>query len=518
MARIHSLILGALLLTTGCAEIGTISGGPEDAAAPKPIDDKCSPHNGSVNFQGNEVEITFDEFFRLHEPNINIRMVPPHAQVNTRIKGKTLYLNWQNTLQANTTYAIYLNNTVRDITENNDSIVQFVFSTGPELDTLRYTVAVADAWSGLGVKNCIVGLYDPSSGQLQSFSESDARGIATLNYLRAGEYTLVAFVDENNDLQVQEHETVAFPELSTIVLSESTSDSVPMRLFSPVKKAVRTFKPDYPGAVILSGYEIDQTRIVIDGVEQTPSDIRHLDTDSILVFVDTREDRNPKIEVLWPDAGDTLNVRPGKADRLRPVLFKPSATDNKYAPRDSVFLLCNDRITSVDTSKISVWKTADSSQILWTASYRLNALQFHLENPQAAEGVTIVLQAGAVHTVHGENARTEAKLQFPSDRKYGTLILDMSYYQEDVILFVQRGDKTIRKMTVPGGSATLRIEALDPGEYGFLVVHDDNRNGRWDVGNYADRIQPEVIDRYSTPTKVRANWDVELQLIPIAAE
>jgi len=34
----------------------------------------------------------------------------------------------------------------------------------------------------------------------------------------------------------------------------------------------------------------------------------------------------------------------------------------------------------------------------------------------------------------------------------------------------------------------------------------------WDTGNYSEFIQPEEVIYYSTPTKIRANWEVEVTL------
>ena len=60
---------------------------------------------------------------------------------------KTVTLTWEDTLENNTTYSIYLNETVQDITESNDSLMVFVFSTGDYIDSLSYQVKVIDAFT-----------------------------------------------------------------------------------------------------------------------------------------------------------------------------------------------------------------------------------------------------------------------------------------------------------------------------------------------------------------------------------
>ena len=87
MAGKYVIILLVVFLSS-CAQVGRISGGPEDRVAPKPIEDKMVPLNATTNFTGNEITIPFDEYFTLANPLQNIQMVPPHAQVTASVKKK----------------------------------------------------------------------------------------------------------------------------------------------------------------------------------------------------------------------------------------------------------------------------------------------------------------------------------------------------------------------------------------------------------------------------------------------
>jgi hypothetical protein len=52
---------------------------------------------------------------------------------------------------------------------------------------------------------------------------------------------------------------------------------------------------------------------------------------------------------------------------------------------------------------------------------------------------------------------------------------------------------------------------VEPGEYDLRILYDSNQNGKWDPGNYNNRLQPERAITISTEKKlnVRANWDNE---------
>lgn len=516
MARFTYLI-GIVLLFTACAEVGTISGGPEDEFAPKPIAARCEPQNGSVNFHGQQIVLEFDEFFKLNDPGNNIRMVPPHAHITPQMKGKTLVLRWEEQLEPNITYAIYLNNAVSDITENNDTIIQYVFSTGPSLDTLFYDVAIADAWTGKPVKGCTVGLYNPENGEIQSLAETDRRGLARLTFLRAGDYQLLAFLDKNKDLQLQVDEALAFPEAPEIsVQTGFVFDSLPLRMFTPTgEPGLRTIRPEFPGLLTLAADEglMDAT-FTVRGKAMEPANLRWLGTDSVLVPIDLGEDEFIEVSVQSSLLNDTVRVRANRNDRTKRVNLRPTLSSGLCSPQDSAELWCNDWILSVDTSKFSVLDARDSSRLSYTVSFEHNALQFHFTGRNSLDKVLVNLQPGAVRTVHGESPLTVFQFTFQAPRKYGALLLDLSGYAQSVILHIVRDGKTIRELRVADPSTAFRAEYIDPGDYTFVVVRDANGNGRWDVGNYSLGLQPEMVDRYSEAVKVRANWDVETALIP----
>jgi uncharacterized protein (DUF2141 family) len=61
----------------------------------------------------------------------------------------------------------------------------------------------------------------------------------------------------------------------------------------------------------------------------------------------------------------------------------------------------------------------------------------------------------------------------------------------------------------------IKIPELEAGDYTFKVIRDANANGRWDTGNLESRTLPEQIDPFTKATTVRANWEIEVELLPI---
>ncbi|MBW6479844.1 MAG: Ig-like domain-containing protein [Bacteroidales bacterium] len=54
------------------------------------------------------------------------------------------------------------------------------------------------------------------------------------------------------------------------------------------------------------------------------------------------------------------------------------------------------------------------------------------------------------------------------------------------------------------------FEHLPASTFRLRLVHDRNRNGKWDTGNYLDGVQPEKVSVFPDSVQSRLNWDVEV--------
>ena len=514
MAGFRSIVFLALFVAS-CAQVGTISGGEKDNAAPQVITHRVSPPNESVNFTSKRVEIPFDEFFKLDNPAENIRIVPPHAKIKAQMKKKTLVLSWEDTLQANTTYAIYLNNAVKDISEGNDTIIQYVFSTGETLDSLSYTVQVIDAWSNDPINKCVVGLFDPTTNAIKNFAETGVNGQAKLNYIKKGSYQLIAFVDENKDLIVQPHERLGFKTNAVVNIDSSVVDSIPLRLYTPLPKAkIRTAAFNHPGTLLIGATRpIENERIFINGKLIPKNQYQQIQRDSIQVFIPKPDSSFVELILSSDFVSDTSKVRIRALRTPVPITVSSKERNNTFAPSDTVSFVTNDFIQRIDTALIQVFNTKDSVDFRsYSFETHLNELSLLFDKTDLSE-LTITFNEGAVITSHGNNSLQKIIVQLQEARKYGGLKMDLTYYTEPVLLQLYMNGKIVETRPVSEPSVPFVISELEPGDYTFKVIRDTN-NGQWDVGDFTERLQPERVDSYSTVSKLRANWDVEVTLIP----
>ena len=511
------IIFIGLLLLTSCAQVGTVTGGDKDFFAPSPIHEKCTPLNESVEFRGNQIDIVFDEYFKLSSPSKNIIMVPNHAAIKSEVNKKTLRLSWDGSLQENTTYAIYFNRAIKDITEGNDSIMQFVFSTGKKLDTLKHTVFVSNAWSNNPENNCVVGLYDTVFNALVNFTQTNSNGLATLNYVAKGPYKLVAFKDLNQDLEIQVDEPVGFPKNPFLSITTNTTDSVPIRLFSQNQTGLISF------ARSLSSYKVSLktnvplggATLFLNGEEVQASDMRLPKPDSTIIIVNNALVKKNTIIIKSKTLSDTFVFRHNEKVQPSSPLFRASSRSMVFNPIEPIVFENQDGIKSIDTAKVSLSNTSDTT---WRGSFKVTSSLDQIiisPIPKVAGDYTFLFEAGAITTAVGINEK-KSSLTFSINeaRSYGSLDLDVSAYTESIVVFVMLRGKIIRSVPLVPANNHYLLSHLLPGNYTFKVIVDENENEKWDVGDYDALSQPEEVHLYNEKIKLRANWTSKVTLSP----
>lgn len=506
----------AALIFSSCAQVGTITGGDKDSVAPRPIADKINPPNESVNYSGNSLEIPFDEYFRLSNPAANIVMVPPHASVRAFVKKKTLLLEWDEKLEDNTTYAIYLNKVVKDITEGNDSIMQFVFSTGPVIDTMSYRVKVENAWSLNPEPGVVVGLYSSDSGQLINFTQTSTSGIAELNYLSPGNYKVIAFNDQNLNLKPEQNEAVGFPLNEIIEINAAVKDSVPIRMFlQQPDRGIASVDAISEGKFAVSlnqPFEDEEFSIEIDGKAIASEDYRWVGIDSMIITPDALflpENASPLI-IFKSSFTDTAKIS------LRRAPSTPSLGLNEQIDliplKEAIVLEANAKVVDVDTSEIVLRSAEDSTAIPFSLQLLRQDLINIIPDPSFTGDAELIFKENAISTAIGPIMNSSLSVSILADKDFGIINVDVSDYDSPIILYcIQRG-KVIRKIEVNNPTEVVSIKQLLPGDYSFRVVIDELNNGYWDSGSLAEKRQPEVVHIYSETTKVRANWDTTVKL------
>lgn len=513
-------VIFLLALLSSCAQVGSISGGPEDETAPKPVEELMEPQNATTNYTGNTFVIPFDEYFQLNNPAQTIRMVPPHATVKAEMKRKTLYLSWEDTLEANTTYAIYLNGTVKDLNEGNDTTLQLVFSTGAVLDTTSYTIAVVDAFSGDPLSDITVALFDPEIDRLKSLARS-TEGVASLNYLTPGDYKILAFEDKNLDLEAQEDERVGFTESGLITVDTSYFDSIPIRTYAPYPKQRYKVKSFVPPATFELEAAADIRHYGLKHASVNGKNASYfINEDKGLYYVvspDTMGDNIAEVAITHitdsTDLTDTLSYRFRNREREAPIGIFP-IHEADIAPGDTLKYEVFGPITGWQDTLIEVMQMEDSL-LITSYDILLDDHQLYLIPDANVKGrVQVTFKKGAIQTPFGNSRSSKETVSMNTESDYGVLNIDLSGYTSPIVVEMLKGSKIAKTMVIENPADPIKLELLSPGSYTFRVIRDDNANGLWDIGDLETLTQPEQVDSYSKEVKVRANWEIEVTLNP----
>lgn len=500
--------------------MGTISGGQKDEIAPRLKENGVNPPNGSTQFATRSISLTFDEYVKLNNPLENITLVPEHAKVKARLHKKTVVLDIVGDLQPETTYKITLNKAVKDLSEGNDSLMQYVFSTGVFIDSLNYSTVLKDAKTSLPIKNATLAFYELTDSALfkkpSYYAKSDINGKVQATYMKSGTYQLIAFEDLNSDLKLQKNERYGF-KTEPLNLNASMNDSLGISIFDVEKKgSIRTKRFEGPSLL-----KIGATQSLEDAVfsinDTILKEIMYYSSDSVGILLPSN--RYEKVDLVIQSAifqdsqKDTLLIRlPEKEKNKKPQLIS-NLKDGKLALNQTLILQFSDRISLFDSTKITV-KQGDSLLIPYKwKQFSGNQLEFTFPNRKNKD-IVLKINEGALTFQHFEKpTQYSLPVSLMQERDYGSIILFTDSLQQNTVLELIQNKTLIRTIPIKG-QQKINIDYLEAGVYQVQGYLDDNTNEKWDVGDLESKKQPEKRIFFNQEITVRANWELEITLQP----
>lgn len=213
--RLFALLL-AVFAVAGCARMGSPDGGWYDEKPPVVM--HTSPANGAVGVNQKRVTIYFDEFVTLDNATENVIISPPQTeQPDIKVKGKSIVVNFKDSLKEATTYTVDFSDAIKDNNEGNPlGNYTFTFSTGGAIDTMQVGGYVLDAETLEPVQGTQVGLYllgdsaEADTTIVRRFttepmlrvSRTDQSGHFTIKGVKPGRYRIYALKDVDNNFML----------------------------------------------------------------------------------------------------------------------------------------------------------------------------------------------------------------------------------------------------------------------------------------------------------------------------
>jgi len=218
-------------MASSCANQGMPTGGPQDTIPPVLLG--TYPDYQALNYKGEEVRLTFDEFIIPDQILEKLVVSPPLEKRPTILtRSKSLIVKFNEKLRDSVTYSLDFKNSIVDNNERNPyESLRFSFSTGNTLDTLRIAGRVSDAFNLEPVENALVllhkNLHDSAVYTLRPnyIAKADDDGLFLFDNIAAGKYHIFSISDMNNDMLYNEGaEKIAFSDSVIVPSAEYHAD------------------------------------------------------------------------------------------------------------------------------------------------------------------------------------------------------------------------------------------------------------------------------------------------------
>lgn len=123
---------------------------------------------------------------------------------------------------------------------------------------------------------------------------------------------------------------------------------------------------------------------------------------------------------------------------------------------------------------------------------------------------TLVIDSAAFTDIYGNVCNTIKKgANIRKEEDFTTIIFNVVQLEDAPYVgqLLDGQDKVVKQISSPDGK--LSFNYVKPGEYYLRVFADNNKNGRWDTGNYEDDRQAEKVYYYPEKIECKAHWPLE---------
>jgi hypothetical protein len=528
-----------------CAKQSTPMGGPRDQDPPKLL--SINPEIGSINTKPEIIEIEFDEYVKVENPNKQIIITPrikkEEMEVSANRNRVIIKLNQE--LEDSTTYVFNFQKTIKDITEGNPpDNLKLVFSTGPDIDSLTFAgnVSYMFVQRDTKLKDVLVGLYelrdttDVLTAPPYYIAPTDSLGNFIIENIKAGEYVAYAWHDANNSLKAEEkQENYAFI-TDTISIQTDISGAKFYLNKADISgfKLNRTTNIGSNFDIVLSKYPV---KIQIEH-ELLNKELYYSHSDkTIRLYHTTLRNDSTEVKLSFIDSvgfkiDTTLFAKFPQSERKKDVLEIQVGGKKNFVDRLVAEIKYNKPIERINyDSLLFKYDTASTVKIekdwvFFSDSLDRTKLTIAWSIPDSIPYESFTLYAADSTFFDVEGQSNEKKIESTYKKlKKETLAeeIKISVNTKELPIIVQIQDK--KDEIIAEEYLTDRNQAvfrnIDPGVYYIRAIIDRNQNGRWDTSNMLEKRQAEPVyylenpnDNNNKDTTIRAGWILELTIEP----
>ncbi len=451
------LCFTAWAMLSSCGQQIPPTGGPRDSIPPKLV--SANPGLRTLNFKGNKIVLTFDEYIGVERPFEKLVISPTPKKFPEAIgKLKEVTVKLKDTLEENTTYTIDFQDAIKDINENNPiKEFSYTFSTGSYIDTGFLVGRVINAENGRPDSTLIAILQRDLSDSAVAkqtpryYTRLKGDGSFAFKYIKPGIYNLFALKDVDG-----------------------------MKKYDQSSEMIGFLK-----------------RPIVIGK----------DTAFTLFAFKTEDEEKPK-----PKPVAKPEVKKNEDKRIK---FSYSIESNRHDILTPIKITSDAPFKKLDTSKIRLVNKEFKPIVKYKISTDTSNKQLIIDVPwtENTEYKLILEKEFVFDTLDNRQMKTDT-ITFTSKKEseYGSLDirienLDTSNHP---ILLIKKDDRIFFQL--PLKEIRTKIKLFRPDEYQMAILYDSNNNGKWDTGNYWKKLQPELIIPRKQNLTIRSNWDNEVKI------
>ncbi len=121
----------------------------------------------------------------------------------------------------------------------------------------------------------------------------------------------------------------------------------------------------------------------------------------------------------------------------------------------------------------------------------------------------INLDSACIVSMYGKvNDKFYKKFDLKKLEQYSNLYITFKENPENAILeLMNSSEKVLYKGVIEDGEVA--FQDVTPGTYYLRMIIDENRNGKWDTGEFKSGREPEMMYYFPKSLNLPANWDIE---------
>lgn len=562
------IIATAFSVILSCARQMPPSGGPRDFTPPKIA--RSVPVIGSLNYKGKSVIITFNEFVVLEKLNEKFMISPPvKKRPKTMLRGKSLYIEFQEKLKDSTTYTLYFQDAIRDLNEGN--IIpnfQFVFSTGNILDSLSVTGNVYNSSDLEATENTLILMYrqlaDSAPVKLlpDYITLADINGGFRINNIKEGTYCLYALQDKNNNKKYDlADEGFAFMDnpieinhiknyLPIVIVKDTIKVKTPRKIVPKVPLIDGEYKlflfTTLPKKHYLTSSSRKPSNLLTYTLSLPPDssmfEFSIPDADEKSYFIEKNNTRDtidiwltdsllyskPQIKtILRYPFTDSTGLTKLKTDTIQMRFIAPRAIKTKVAknkfgfstnisgnikPGQQILFSSKTPFRAPDTTKIRLYKSGKAGRLVIPYIFikdSLNSKRYFMKAKLTEDSTYLfIANKASFGDIFGDvSDSTGIKFSVRTSDSYGKLTMNIdSVHGAVIIQLLDSKEKVVHEQKIKKDSK-IEFPLLEKGIYRVRAIYDLNDDGKWTTGDFKTKQQPEPVSYFPTEIEIKINWE-----------